>query len=280
MRAISSTAKREVIDSRDIQMPTPLSAGFDMKFQRANGKNDQKRPLVVIAGWMGAKERQLNPYISFYHSKNIDTLSFAVGPKHVLFPSDSKKQMEAVIDFISNPSDPSITAPSCILFHHFSVGGFLYGLLLLLLKEDKRFDSFIPMIRAQIFDSPPDYKSIASGMARSMGFTGIGQNIVEFSASAYLKLTENYAGVLHRASSAAFHGNEVPAPSLWFYSKADPVSKFEDCNIVIEKWKARGIQVQQCMWDDTPHIQHARYDPKRYFGTLEAFLLENKIISP
>ena len=164
MRAISSTAKGEVIDSKDIQMPTPLSAGFNMKFQRANEKDNQKRPLVVIAGWMGAKERQLNPYISFYHSKNIDTLSFAVGPKHVLFPYDSKKQMEVVIDFISNPSDPRITAPSCILFHHFSVGGFLYGLLLLLLKEDKRFDSFTPMIRAQIFDSPPDYKSIASGM--------------------------------------------------------------------------------------------------------------------
>lgn len=80
-------------------------------------------------------------------------------------------------------------------------------------------------------------------MARSMGFTGVGQTLIEFSASVYLKLSENYAGVLHRASSAAFHGNEVPAPSLWFYSKADPVSKFEDCNIVIEKWKARGIEV-------------------------------------
>ena len=164
-RAISSKSKGEGIDSKDIQMPTPLSAGFNMKFQKANGNNNQKRPLVVIAVWMGAKERQLNPYISFYHSKNIDTLSFAVGPKHVLFPSDSKKQMEAVINFISNTSDPNINTPSCILFHHFSVGGFLYGLLLLLLKEDKRFDSFTPLIRAQIFDSPPDYKSIASGMS-------------------------------------------------------------------------------------------------------------------
>lgn len=50
-----------------------------------------------MAGWMGAKERQMKPYLSFYHDKGIDTLSFAVGPNHVLFPNEAKKQMNSVL---------------------------------------------------------------------------------------------------------------------------------------------------------------------------------------
>jgi len=275
-----STASNHKSDIKSIQMPTPLSIGFDMTYQQASSNVEEgNRPMVVIAGWMGAKEKQLKPYLSFYHNKNIDTLSFAVGPKHVLFPSEAKKQMESVLGYVSDPEKSGIKTPSCIIFHHFSVGGFLYGLILLLLKDSNRFTNVSAIIRAQIFDSPPDYKSIPKGIARSMGIDGIAENIIEFSARTYLKLSENYAGVLHRASSDAFHRNSIPAPSLWFYSKADPVARIEDCVTIVEKWKSRGTIVQECVWEDTPHIQHARYDPKRYFGTLEKFLKDHKIIA-
>ncbi len=112
-----------------------------------------------------------------------------------------------------------------------------------------------------------------------MGIGGLGEKIIEKSARAYLKLTENSAGVMHKASSAAFHDNAVAAPALWFYSKADPVSEWQDCETVINKWKAKGTRVQECVWEDTPHIQHARVDPDRYFGTLDAFLKEHNITS-
>ncbi len=44
------------------------------------------------------------------------------------------------------------------------------------------------------------------------------------------------------------------------------------------KWKSKGTKVQTCQWEDTPHIQHARYDPERYFGTLDTFLSEHKLV--
>ena len=37
--------------------------------------------------------------------------------------------------------------------------------------------------------------------------------------------------ILKRASSAAFHDNVITAPALWFYSKADPVARYQDCEI-------------------------------------------------
>lgn len=72
--------------------------------------------------------------------------------------------------------------------------------------------------------SPPDYVNIPTGISKSMGIGGIGEKLIEYTARGYLKLTENSAGVVHKAASKAFHDNDVMAPSLWFYSESDPVA--------------------------------------------------------
>lgn len=203
---------------------------------------------------MGAKERQMKPYLSFYHEHNIDTISFAVGPHHVLFPSQAEKHMEVVlklvydINRINNSSsnnksieDKVIVHPTnCLLFHHFSVGGFLYGQALLAMKSNPNLNGIHNIIKGQIFDSPPDYSNISIGISKSIGITGITEKIVEYCARSYLKLTEDSTGRMHKASSNAFHENNIQAPSLWFYSKADPVADWKDCVTVINKWKAKG----------------------------------------
>ena len=274
--------------SKDVAMPTPLSLGYDMKYHAAIGGDDSKpRPLVVVAGWMGAKERQMRPYLNFYHDRNIDTISFAVGPNHVLFPEKAMEQMEAVLNTVSAAhtgeevplkSNKQIAKPSSVLFHHFSVGGFLFGQALIAMEKHSHLKKFPLAIKAQIFDSPPDYQNIPKGISRSMGINGIGQKAIEHTARAYLKLTENTSGVLHRASSSAFHNNHISAPALWFYSKADPVCDWEDCVTVTTKWKNRGTIVEECVWEHTPHIQHGRVDPDRYFGTLDTFLKKHNVI--
>ena len=112
-----------------------------------------------------------------------------------------------------------------------------------------------------------------------MGIEGPIEKVIELMAKIYLNVTKNSAGKLQRKSSEMFHDNFIPAPSLWFYSHADPVAKFEDCETVITKWKAKGASVESCIWKDTPHIQHGRLDPERYFGTLKHFLEKNNVIS-
>lgn len=273
---------------KDARMPTPMSLGYDMKYHPAPGNHGSSpRPLVVIAGWMGAKERQMKPYLNFYHDRNIDTISFAVGPNHVLFPAKAMEQMEAVLGAVAaSHSHPEgavqdkkkISKPSSILFHHFSVGGFLYGQAIIAMQKHSHLKHVHSTIKAQIFDSPPDYQSIPKGISRSMGIGGVAEKMIEKCAQAYLKVTENSAGVMHRASSHAFHENSIDAPALWFYSKADNVCEWQDCVTVTDKWKAKGTEVEECVWEDTPHIQHARVDPDRYFGTLDKFLKKHEII--
>ena len=115
-------------------------------------------------------------------------------------------------------------------------------------------------------------RSIARGIGKSMALGNFVASTVEGLVNSYLWAVQDTAGVHHRESSAHFHNNHVPAPSLWLYSHSDPVAPPSDINIVQQKWAAQGHEVEQVVWKDTPHIQHARMDPEGYFGGLDKFL--------
>lgn len=102
---------------------------------------------------------------------------------------------------------------------------------------------------------------------------------VELGLGTYLRLAAHTAvGRGHNEASEAFHGNTIPAPSLWFYSKADVVADWRRIEEVQGKWRDRGIVAEQCCWDDSPHIQHGRVYPERYFGALAQFLEKHGVV--
>ena len=316
-KAPGRAQSRALHTGRDAEMPTPLSLGSNLMYHAAPGSKPHifsphgaRRPLVLIAGWMGAKARQLKPYLRFYHDRGFDTLSFAVGPQHVLFPDQATAQMRRVLDHCLAPAASETRPLTSLTFHMFSVGGFCYGQMLRILAEEDRYNEVPRMISAQIFDSPPDIKGIArgaflcaqakprlatgmslwvsehcsrhcpilAGVSRSMGVGEPLSTAVEYGLSGYLALTANTAvGRGHEAASAAFHGNSLSAPSLWYYSKADLVADWQRIEAVQDKWRSRGTSIEQCRWDDSPHIQHGRVDPERYFDTLAGFLQRHKL---
>lgn len=138
--------------------------------------------------------RQLKPYQAFYHERGIDTLSFAVGPNHVLSPASAMEQMRNVLNEIKKRE----CVPD-LVFHHFSVGGFLFGQMIRLIEKDNaKYGHIQKSIKAQIFDSPPDFNGIATGVSHSMGIEGVLRKVIQYSIEGYLKLTENNVGVEHR----------------------------------------------------------------------------------
>ena len=107
---------------------------------------------------MFAHLKQMKAYADFYHKRNIDSLMFAVGPVHVLRPNTALNQMENVINAtLTSGSSGSTFVPRSIIFHHFSVGGYLFGQMLRILDMKKeKYPKYKESIKAQIFDSPPD----------------------------------------------------------------------------------------------------------------------------
>ena len=265
---------------------TPLSLGHGLQFHEGDKhvNHNPHRPIAVVVGWMGAKASQMKPYLSFYHKHGIDTISFACGPAHVLFPDKAMSHMQNVVNVTLNnalvkcSSDNSIKHRD-VIFHCFSMGGFLYGQSLRsMMANPEKCGRIKPLIKAQIFDSPPDYHSIADGIAKSVGLSGVAEKVTSGLMKGYLAATSSSSGVEHRASSAAFRDNMIKAPSLWYFSKADPVSRWEDCVDVVSGWKKLGLDVETCTWEDSPHIQHGRRYPEQYFGKLTEFLRKHHLI--
>ena len=276
MSSSSSSSSSSPPAPADLAMPTPLSLGFNLTLQKAPQEMQQSgRAVVVLCGWLGAKPRQLRVFQEFYHKHGFDVISFAVGPAHVLRPKSALELMGKVVDL-------STADYSKVVFHHFSVGGYLFGQMLRVLESrgQQGANTFLTkLVRAQVFDSPPDIAGVPAGLAASMGIKNAAvSKLIELTVKGYLAATASTSGVEHAAASQSFHNNNCPAPSLWFYSKADPVANYLDCQTVIAKWRARGTVVEECVWEDSKHIQHAKKDPDRYFGQLEGFLRKHQVL--
>jgi hypothetical protein len=234
----------------------------------------KKKKLAVVIGWLGAKDYQMKSYLSFYHHHGFDTLSFAIGPRHILAPAEAMKHMENVWDTAFEQSPDAE-----IVIHAFSVGGYLYGQSLRCIeKTPERYGKLKSQIRAQVFDSPPDHGSIAHGISKSFHLPRPFEKPLEMIFQSYLTLTHNTTGVEHRAASYSFHNNFISSPALFFYSLSDPISRSQDCEQVIKTWRSNGIPVTSCQWEKSPHIQHGRLDPERYFGELEKLLERSEMI--
>ena len=46
---------------------------------------------------------------------------------------------------------------------------------------------------------------------------------------------------------------------------------------MIDKWKGKGIDVDEVIFDDTPHVQHMRLEPEKYLSALDVFLRKNDL---
>ena len=73
-------------------------------------------------------------------------------------------------------------------------------------------------------------------------------------------------------ASTAFHENNLRLPSLFLFSKADPIGVSTAIVGIIDKWIRDGIDVSHKCWDNSPHVSHFHHHPDEYIDTLISFL--------
>ena len=73
-------------------------------------------------------------------------------------------------------------------------------------------------------------------------------------------------------SSGAFHRNWLRLPSLFLYSRADPIGVADIIEGVMEKWRLQDVSISYKCWDHSPHVSHFHHHPDEYVETLLAFL--------
>ena len=58
-------------------------------------------------------------------------------------------------------------------------------------------------------------------------------------------------------------------PRLYVYSKKDALIPEEDVKSHAESARKAGFEVREELYEDSPHVAHARTDPVRYWGAIK-----------
>lgn len=232
-------------------------------------ESNRSKPVVILFGWMLAKTKHMNKYGDVYLSKGFDVLNIKMLPSQVLWPKNAQPVTQNILDFLEN--DRCKDRP--ILVHGFSVGGYLYGELLVKLQlMPERYAHVRSRMIGQIFDSPVDVEGIPTGFSQILTKNRLLQSILFSSITLYMKLFKEQATKYFMRSSAAFHENELNIPSMMLYSKTDPIGVASTIEKVIANWRKKNIPVYSKCWHNSPHVSHFHHHPDEYIEALFMFL--------
>ncbi|KAH9491856.1 hypothetical protein Btru_029901 [Bulinus truncatus] len=232
-------------------------------------KLNHHRPLVLLYGWMLAKQRHLDKYGNMYHSKGFDVLSLKMKPSQVLLPKQAQRTTEELLSILQDGE----LKDKPLMVHGFSVGGYMYGELLVKLNQDlDKYNSVKKRLVGQIFDSPVDYEGVPSGFSTILVKNKVGQKILKFSIESYMSIFKDSVTSHYIRSSDAFHRNELRLPSLMLYSRSDPIGVDTQIELVMKKWRTAGIPVMARCWESSPHVSHFHRHPDEYVEAVLKFL--------
>ncbi|XP_026287578.1 uncharacterized protein LOC113212920 isoform X2 [Frankliniella occidentalis] len=230
----------------------------------------KERPLVVFLEWMAAHRNHVKKFTDLYLGSGYDVLVAPLKPSQLLFPTSGSQVVAAELaQFLANNSHYSR-----ILVHGFSIGGYVWGEVELLLSRDSsRYSSVIKRIHGQVWDSVVGLESIIQGFPLAVFPRNF---LLRTAFSNYLGLHlwmfKNVATKHYHASSACFHHPPVKAPALVLASRGDPICSFKEMMEVVDDWREDKIEVTVKLWDDSPHVGHLRKHRVEYIAELNKFL--------
>ncbi|XP_044494747.1 transmembrane protein 53 [Mangifera indica] len=267
----------------------------------------KSRTVVVLLGWLGAKQKHLKRYAEWYTSKGYHVITFTFPMAEILsyqVGGKAEQNIELLVDHLAAWLEDE---GKNLVFHTFSNTGWLtYGAILE--KFQKQDPSLIGRIRGCIVDSAPvaapDPQVWASGFSAAflkkhsvatkgvvsmnesstdmfVGRKALGEPKPAVTETALLLVLEKFFEVvLHlptinrRLSDllGLLSSGQPSCPQLYIYSSADRVIPADSVESFIEKQRKAGHEVRACNFVSTPHVDHFRNDPKLYTTQLNQFL--------
>lgn len=275
------------------------------------GKSDcssvKSRTVVVLLGWLGAKQKHLNRYAEWYSSRGFHAITFTFPMSDVLsyqVGGKAEQDIELLVNHLADWLEEE--HGKNLVFHTFSNTGWLtYGVILE--KFQKKDPSLLGRIRGCVVDSAPvaapdpqvwasgfsaaflKKQSIATkGSATSHESTNEGSNMKNeddlkpaVTETALLVLLEKFFEVVLNLPSVNRRLSDVigmlssrqpSCPQLYIYSSADRVIPARSVESFVEQQQRSGREVRSCDFVSTPHVDHFRNDPQLYTSQLTRFL--------
>lgn len=270
----------------------------------------KSRTVVVLLGWLGARQKHLKKYAEWYTSRGFHVITFTFPMGEVLSykPGGKAEQnVHLLVDHLADWLDGE--SEKNLVFHTFSNTGWLtYGVILE--HFQKQDPSVMERIRGCIVDSAPvaypDAKVWASGFSAAfLKKNSVATKGRVFSDESGIKVSigsEDDLGLKPAATEAALllilkkffevilylpsvnrrlsdvmsrlSTKQPSCPQLYMYSTADRVIPADSVESFVEAQRRAGHDVRACNFVSSPHVDHFRNDPKLYTSQLNQFLEE------
>ncbi|XP_022882206.1 transmembrane protein 53-like [Olea europaea var. sylvestris] len=268
----------------------------------------KSRTVVVLLGWLGAKQKHLKRYAEWYTTRGFHAITFTFPMNEILsyqVGGKAEQDIELLVNHLAEWLEEE--HGKNLVFHTFSNTGWLaYGVILE--KFQNKDITLAGRIKGCIVDSAPvaapDPQVWASGFSAAFlkkhsvatkGFTSLSEakaeatdgsrNVVEakpaLTEAALLLVLEKFFGLVLNYPSINRRLSDVlsvltlqqpSCPQLYIYSSADKVIPAGSVESFIEKQRRSGREVRACNFISTPHVDHFRNDPKLYSSQLTNFL--------
>ncbi|KAJ3672270.1 hypothetical protein LUZ60_006991 [Juncus effusus] len=279
-------------------------------YQTSQSKPVKSNTVIILLGWLGAKQKHLSKYAEFYTSRGFNVISFTFPLSDVLSYKIGGKTEEELENFAEHlASWTEEEKDKNLVFHTFSNTGWLtYGVILE--KFRKQNPSAIEKIKGCIVDSAPvaapDPQVWASGFSaaflkkNSVATKGSFANVnnqrtdvlvlsdsnsdpkPDLTEAALLAVLERVFDVvlnlpsINRRLSDVFDllstNQPQQCPQLYIYSSSDRVIPSKSVESFVEKQRKAGKTVRSCDFITSPHVDHFRANPSLYGAQLTRFL--------
>lgn len=266
----------------------------------------KSRTVVVLLGWLGAKQKHLNRYAEWYTSRGFHAITFTFPMSEILSYQVGGKAEQDIELLVNHLADWLEDDGKNLVFHTFSNTGWLtYGVVLEKLQSSN--PKLMGRIKGCIVDSAPvaapDPQVWASGFSaaflkknsvatkgamseQSANMSEGNKTIVEktkpeMTETALLVVLKKFFEVIlnlptvnRRLSDvlSLLTSQQPSCPQLYIYSSADRVIPAVSVESFIDGQRKNGREVRACNFISTPHVDHFRNDPKLYSSQLSQFL--------
>ncbi|GJN18927.1 hypothetical protein PR202_gb06139 [Eleusine coracana subsp. coracana] len=230
--------------------------------------------LVVLLGWLGARQKHLRRYADLYRERGVGAVRFVVPVRELLGFDLGRRVERRVADLAAEiaawcDADRRRT----LLFHTFSNTGWLaYGAVLENLQS--RAD-ITERIRGCIVDSAPvlEIRPEVWAAGFSVAMLKKSSSMVAPSVDSIDEPVVN--GTLNRATlqgSLNASEKQPSCPQFYLYSSADKVIPAECVESFINLQKTLGRSVFAHNFVSSPHVDHYRSFPHVYSAKIDEFL--------
>jgi hypothetical protein len=224
--------------------------------------------LVLFFGWLNASPRAVQRYVDLYHNAGYDVLYIPGHVTQFVWPANSVKLAKKLLDHVGTLTDYNV-----FLCHAISIGAYNYTSLLMLLHDSpEQYRSFKDRIQGVIFDSLTigSTERMKNGVKYGLSQNPVVQFLIPRLLSVYLYLTYRHTLKFFETGVTVFSDFPLRVPTLFVYSRNDPMCDAENVDTIIRKWREdfKFSHVSFVCWTKSKHAMHIKEHKNDY---LEAF---------